>query len=619
MPAYETNDPSTWQNSPDPVQAERQALLKLLGLSVDDTTISLSELRARTGAGGRADSAVNADVAREVKGGFDTKVDSRINTGLSPAARKAFLPVNVKEYGAVGDGVVDDTAAILNAITAAAGRYLVFPSGTGYKTTSTIDIPANISVIMHSPIIYAGPADSTALRINPTGATISDRVRYELRVRRSSIATWLSTLDRGILLRNVQRSAIYLAEVIGFTVGVECQGDAAGFVYNNVDLGFFRDNKYALDLNSKTAGWCNENHWRGGNFTNLNTTNTTVSRYAVRIRSEDGYLQDDNVFTKPSFEIGNGITGGAEAVPVLIENGHYNRFENARNESNSNTVMRVTNGSHSNFISVGYSSIASTANVIEDIGTNPSTSLKRAVLQHIETPTKVVYSVTDIHKRAVPYDATQVNIPGLMIASSGGSSFFRQLSSITIANNYIEIAGGRAVGIRVDTRTVKSFVAGVDAEVGFGGKFLIRCYDSAGILLDPALFAATPLVKGPANRSIPSSTLYGGVYLTSTDSEQPLFFTVDAQVASIFVAIANGTAAARFSAFRVLTDAPEVPAAWSDYPENTTIPMAIQAPTIGTHTVGKRIAHGAPAVGSPKGWICTVAGTPGTWVSEGNL
>ena len=35
--------------------------------------------------------------------------------------------------------------------------------------------------------------------------------------------------------------------------------------------------------------------------------------------------------------------------------------------------------------------------------------------------------------------------------------------------------------------------------------------------------------------------------------------------------------------------------------------------------VGDRAFNSAPAVGSPKGWLCTVAGTPGTWVSEGNL
>jgi len=47
--------------------------------------------------------------------------------------------------------------------------------------------------------------------------------------------------------------------------------------------------------------------------------------------------------------------------------------------------------------------------------------------------------------------------------------------------------------------------------------------------------------------------------------------------------------------------------------------VALAAPTTGAQVVGSRVRNRAPAVGSPKAWVCTVAGTPGTWVSEGNL
>jgi len=43
------------------------------------------------------------------------------------------------------------------------------------------------------------------------------------------------------------------------------------------------------------------------------------------------------------------------------------------------------------------------------------------------------------------------------------------------------------------------------------------------------------------------------------------------------------------------------------------------APTTGTWSTGDRCINIAPAVGNPKAWACTAAGTPGTWVSEGNL
>lgn len=49
------------------------------------------------------------------------------------------------------------------------------------------------------------------------------------------------------------------------------------------------------------------------------------------------------------------------------------------------------------------------------------------------------------------------------------------------------------------------------------------------------------------------------------------------------------------------------------------ITYASTAPASGEWARGDRVFNTAPAVGSPKGWICTVGGTPGTWVSEGNL
>jgi parallel beta-helix repeat protein len=39
----------------------------------------------------------------------------------------------------------------------------------------------------------------------------------------------------------------------------------------------------------------------------------------------------------------------------------------------------------------------------------------------------------------------------------------------------------------------------------------------------------------------------------------------------------------------------------------------------GSWAVGDRVIQSVPVVGQPKGWRCTVAGNPGTWVSEGNL
>lgn len=54
-------------------------------------------------------------------------------------------------------------------------------------------------------------------------------------------------------------------------------------------------------------------------------------------------------------------------------------------------------------------------------------------------------------------------------------------------------------------------------------------------------------------------------------------------------------------------------------PGKAAVYFGTAAPVAGTWVVGDRVVNSAPAVGAPKAWACTVAGTPGTWVSEGNL
>lgn len=42
-------------------------------------------------------------------------------------------------------------------------------------------------------------------------------------------------------------------------------------------------------------------------------------------------------------------------------------------------------------------------------------------------------------------------------------------------------------------------------------------------------------------------------------------------------------------------------------------------PTSGYYKVGDIVKNSVPTPGSPRGWVCTASGTPGSWVSEGNL
>ncbi len=54
--------------------------------------------------------------------------------------------VNAKDFGAVGNNVADDTAALQAALNAAQGNTLFIPAGS-YKVTSALTVPKNIKIV----------------------------------------------------------------------------------------------------------------------------------------------------------------------------------------------------------------------------------------------------------------------------------------------------------------------------------------------------------------------------------------------------------------------------------------------------------------------------------------
>lgn len=64
---------------------------------------------------------------------------------------KNDVAVNVKDFGAVGDGITDDTTSILNAINS--GNRIVFDKNANYKVTNTILISKGIEININGSII----------------------------------------------------------------------------------------------------------------------------------------------------------------------------------------------------------------------------------------------------------------------------------------------------------------------------------------------------------------------------------------------------------------------------------------------------------------------------------
>ena len=137
--------------------------------------------------------------------------------------------VSVKDFGAVGDGVADDTAAIQAAITT--GLNVFIPAGD-YKITSTINaIPAS-STNAPKRTIYGVGENSNIVATSIAGAAISAvgttqtplAIAYGNELRDFRIS---GTATTGLYVKNYIESVIHNVVVRGFT------GDY-GYIFNQV-------------------------------------------------------------------------------------------------------------------------------------------------------------------------------------------------------------------------------------------------------------------------------------------------------------------------------------------------------------------------------------------------
>lgn len=556
---------------------------------------------------------------------------------------------------------------------------VVIPDGT-YRTSATVTLGVDAFALhMQGEILFAGSGTALAIG-RPGAERLWSRRYTGLRVRRLAQSDWSSEAEIGIRICNAYASEVAIEQVSGFTIGAQCLGDGVGWVYCRVALGRIWNNKIGLDLRCGVGGWTNQNTFIGGTFQNDSNVNPLLDRYGVRFsRTSGGYdAHNNNVFLNPSFELravvdwwpatayaagarirgaegriyvatqpgtsgvaapsgtGSGIIDGTvqwnylqaghDCVPVLMEvSGRANQFLGARNESSGRTMAREFGDAMNNtydFAFVGGQGGAGNAlggHFIDYRGNFAASVLRIAStfdrFAAEGQALKLVWAVPDMRRVAGPYDATRLFVQGCSIIASSPAperrlNTFRQLSGMELRPRALRLPNtSRGVGTCIDTRQAKRFlfVHALDGQPQ-GGRVLVRCFDA-----DDRLITTGQPVRG--SRSLPLNTALGG-YLTGYETFAPLYFEVDASVATVWVGLTGSASGPTdIVALRVYSADAIVPRAFPGHAEDDpgSTAIAAAAPAVGTHDPGavfRNVAASGPAY-----WECTTGGTFGTLVA----
>jgi hypothetical protein len=173
---------------------------------------------------------------------FSSKVNKTITSStnlnfLSPATGSQTVSVNsklaetisVKDFGAVGDGVADDTAAIQAAI--ATGLNVFIPAGD-YKITSTINAIPTGSTNAPKRTIYGVGQNSNIVATSITGAAIS-----VVGTTQTPVAIAFGNELRAFRISGTATTALYVknwTDGIINNIGLRGFSGQFGFIFNQV-------------------------------------------------------------------------------------------------------------------------------------------------------------------------------------------------------------------------------------------------------------------------------------------------------------------------------------------------------------------------------------------------
>jgi hypothetical protein len=285
-----------------------------------------------------ADLAGEGRTTETVKGNADA-LGSHLSDKVTDATKNphgAFTEfsdraVNVKWFGAVGDGVTDDTEALQDALSSLgnSGGLVFVPAGT-YLFNETLVIGAGQTITgvgnhKGSTLLYTGTG--SAVDISSEGCLSKIEVKKD-----PSLWTgdWnLANPVSGVRLTGSKGRAEDI-RIWGFEIGLHLIGAGGGCAYNQVFLRQIYNCHKAIVLDATTVdsvmGWVNENTIYGGTIS-IDSTYTSCDSYpttwGIYMDCHTAHYPNNNKF------IGNSIEGVNNGIRIV---GRFNALFNPRIE-----------------------------------------------------------------------------------------------------------------------------------------------------------------------------------------------------------------------------------------------------------------------------------------------
>jgi len=475
--------------------------------------------------------------------------------------------VSVKNYGATGLGIADDSEAIQTALDDCEGKTLIFPAGVYYiGNGAELRPPNNIKIVGYNATIKFGEERTkSAFRVYSKENIVFSGLNFDGNFPDGSVSEYPQSAH-GIRIESGKNIII---EKCNFTNmpsdAVYMRRDNLGGEYGALDG----------DLSS--------------NITVRNCTIHNCKRNGIAVVAGKNITIDNNKITD------DGVVGWWQASPINIE---------PNNPEDHIDSINVAN----NYI------------YCETIPTQIRQSITTVAFELIRNTLIInnkVYGIIHVEGRDI---ATNVIIEKNYNLKEGGENGIwcaRVKKNVTIRDNFTNTTTDRAIhvsycqnNVLIENNICKPLLGhgirlhNCSVENGYGHNFkIMKNSIEAG---DTSVIGIE--IRGSSNHYLPRQIFLDHNYIIGCDVsinfDRANYVFVEHNYMDGYITALNHTPTTYFYEGNAI---------------NGIMPVGNNYPTSGTWIRGMKIYNATPTAGGYAGWVCIASGTPGTWKGFGEI